>query len=338
MDELGKLKTLQEEGRLSPEEFEAEKAKLIAEKNGAKSRNSYSTHRNGLKLGIGVAVVALLGFGLWMMTSTSDVDSKELSKIIGKGYEAFLIPSGSFMMGCTSEQGSDCYDWEKPVHEVTISYSFYMMKSEVTQGLYKNVMGDSPWKDETNDCYRLGNEAIGGNQPAHCVSWFDGVKFANKLSKKEGLEECYTIDGENVSFKGLGCNGWRLPTEAEWEYAARGGQQFKYAGSNNPDEVAWYDEYLIMGSPHPICKKSPNGYGLCDMSGNVWEWVWDKKCDYSSSSLSDPIGDSCNGSNRVVRGGAWSDNSRLLRVSLRHGFRPSDRAYLGFRCVRSNPN
>ena len=247
--------------------------------------------------------------------------------VTGNGYKAVLIPSGTFQMGCTSGD-SDCYDWEKPVHKVTISRDFYLMESEVSQGLYESVMGSNP------------SHFKGSSLPVEKVSWYDAVKFANKLSAKEGLEQCYSISGDNVSWSNKDCNGWRLPTEAEWEYASRGNQSYKYAGSSSLSGVAWYSDN--SGSKtHNVCGKQKNGYGLCDMSGNVWEWVWDwyDVSLYGShadrGTVRDPYGAN-SGSNRVGRGGSWGNDARGARVSLRKDGSPgSEGNGLGFRLGRT---
>ena len=242
----------------------------------------------------------------------------------GYDYTAKLIPAGTFTMGCTSEQDSDCYDSEKPSHEVTIDHDFYMMESEVTQTVYQRVMRNNP------------SSFQGLNRPVENVSWFDAVKFANTLSSIEGLEKCYSIDGNTVSWPNIGCTGWRLPTEAEWEYAVRGGQSYKYAGSNSVGDVAWYDGNSD-DKTHDVCGKKSNGYGLCDMSGNVYEWVWDWKDSYSGNDGTDLVGPA-SGPGRVSRGGSWYGLARNTRVSYRNGFDPAGRDFdLGFRLSRISP-
>jgi formylglycine-generating enzyme required for sulfatase activity len=257
-----------------------------------------------------------------------------------------LIPAGSFEMGktcekhgtrrcgysdpdicfgncpCTPEYKYTCDADEKPVHQVTITRDFYMMESEVTQGLYQSVMGNNPSKFS-----RCGSDC-----PVERVSWFDAVRFANKLSQKEGLEECYQINGNSVRWSNKSCNGWRLPTEAEWEYA--GDVYFNYAGSSNADAVSWTKENSRRKT-HKVCGKKRNGYELCDMSGNVNEWVWDWYGAYSNESQSDPTGVST-GSYRVYRGGSWNSNARDSRVSDRISNSPMlTNGVLGFRLGRT---
>ena len=184
-------------------------------------------------------------------------------------HEMVCIPKGEFLMGAL-EADEDAYDYEKPRHNVTLTRDFLMGKYPVTQALWENVMGSNPSKFK------------GSKRPVEQVSWFDAVAFCNKLSEKEGLDPCYTITGERVM-----CNwnakGYRLPTEAEWEYSAHAAGSFKYSGGDTVDEVAWYSENS-ESETHSVGQKKPNGFGLYDMSGNIFEWVWDRYGDYSSES------------------------------------------------------
>lgn len=240
------------------------------------------------------------------------------------GYKGVLIPAGSFKMGCTPEQGGNCYDDERPVHIVTISQDFYMMESEVTQGLYKSLMRRNPSKFR-----RCGLDC-----PVEQVSWYDAVMFATILNKREGLEQCYQSSDDNKIVMKENCYGWRLPTEAEWEYAARGNEGFKYAGSSNLNAVSW-NHSNSENKRHKVCRKEKNGFDLCDMSGNVSEWTWDWKGAYSSSVEVDPTGASF-GTDRVNRGGDGHYGLRFVRVSNRSRNEPTySYRNLGFRLVRT---
>ena len=212
----------------------------------------------------------------------------ELDKLISN---MVYVSGGTFTMGATSEQGSDAWGDEKPTHSVTLS-SFYLCKYEVTQALWRAVMGNNPsWFE-------------GNNLPVEWVSWDDCQTFISRLNN---------LTGKN----------FRLPTEAEWEYAARGGNRsrgYKYSGSNTLSDVAWYDGNSGI-EIHPVGTKSPNELGLYDMSGNVWEWCSDWSGTYSSSAQTNPIGPS-SGSNRVCRGGCCFNGSRSCRSSCRYGAAP----------------
>ena len=247
-------------------------------------------------------------------------------------YTAILIPSGEFPMGCTYRD-RECDSSENPLHNVTIGRPFYIMKSEVTQQLYKTVTG------ENNSVYR------GPTRPVEEVSWFDAVRFANKLSELEGLSLCYEVgsgDEPAVDWSNKTCNGWRLPTEAEWEYAARGGQRYKYSGSHHANEVAWYEydekessSTKKIDGTGPVCVKKNNAYGLCDMSGNVHEWVWDAWGLYRGENQLDPTG-SKDSEDRIYRGGSWNYTSWFSRVSARQHYSPGVRyRAIGFRLVRT---
>ena len=245
------------------------------------------------------------------------------------GIKSALIPSGSFQMGCLKGD-DDCYPHENPQHEVTLTKSFYMMTTEATQGMYKTVMGENP--SEFSSC--------GDTCPLEMVSWYDAVRMSNTLNAYLGLESCYEIgSGEepSVSWSNKECSGWRLPTEAEWEYAARGGEGYRYAGSNNMDEVAWYDDN--SGSKtHPVGQKKANGYGLYDMNGNVFEWAWDSRKREYGSSVTDPIYADTSTPFRVRRGGSWDYFARDSRVSDRYGGDASYRSSnQGFRFLRTTP-
>ena len=208
----------------------------------------------------------------------------------GVSFEMVEVRGGTFRMGATSEQGSDDSDDEKPVHSVTLS-SYYIGKTEVTQALWKAVMGSNPsyWK--------------GDNLPVECVNWNDCQEFIRKLN---------AITGQN----------FRLPTEAEWEFACRGGNNsrgYKYSGSNYIDNVAWLGD-----KTHPVATKLPNELGIYDMSGNVYEWCSDWKGDYSSGAKTNPKGP-YDGSRRVIRGGGWAGYPWCYRSSGRFCESPGHR-------------
>jgi formylglycine-generating enzyme required for sulfatase activity len=219
--------------------------------------------------------------------------------------EMVQVQGGTFTMGCTSEQGSDCGDGAKPAHSVTLS-SFSIGKYEVTQAQWKAVMGNNPSKFE------------GDNLPVEQVSWDDIQEFLRKLNALTGKR-------------------YRLPTEAEWEYAARGGNASggnKYSGSNNIDDVAWYDGNSDSKT-HAVGSKRSNELGIYDMSGNVREWCsdWYDKTYYSNSPQTNPTG-AASGSIRVVRVGYWNDDATNCAVATRTGNVPSYRnTDIGFRVV-----
>lgn len=202
-----------------------------------------------------------------------------------------LVQGGTFTMGATAEQGSDVRDSEKPAHQVTLS-SYHIGKYEVTQEEWEAVMESNP------------SSFKGARRPVEQVSWDDCQLFIQKLTAMTGM-------------------AFRLPTEAEWEYAARGGCQskgYKYAGSHNLDDVAWYDGNS-GGATHDVGCKQPNELGLYDMSGNVWEWCNDRWGRYSQGAQTDPAGP-FSGVCRVGRGGGWYYFARYCLVSYRCGSFP----------------
>ena len=223
----------------------------------------------------------------------------------GISIDMVKVEAGTFMMGATSEM-KDPYDNEKPLHQVTLTNDYYMGKYEVTQALWQAVMGSNPSK------YK------GDNLPVEMVSWNDCQEFISKLNSMTGRK-------------------FRLPTEAEWEYAARGGKRsrgYQYSGNSNISDVAWYDGN--SGSKtHPVGTKQANELGIYDMSGNVYEWCSDWYGSYSSSSQTNPTG-ADSGSSRVYRGGCWYYNARGCRLSLRFDNTPdSRRTCLGLRLALS---
>ena len=230
-------------------------------------------------------------------------DSSQTFTVNGVSFDMIAVEGGTFTMGATAEQASDAYSDEKPTHQVTLS-SYYIGKTEVTQELWQAVMGSNP------------SGFSGANLPVEKVSWEDCQIFIAILNELTGKY-------------------FRLPTEAEWEYAARGGsksQGYKYSGSNTVDDVAWYPSNS-SSKTHPVATKAPNELGIYDMSGNVLEWCsdWYSSSYYSSSSQYNPTGPA-SGSRRVYRGGSWGSSARLCRVSYRDYNGPSYRFYnLGLR-------
>ncbi len=234
------------------------------------------------------------------------------------GIDMVYVEGGTFQMG-----SKDGYNDEKPVHGVTVS-SFYIGKYEVTQKQWMDVMGSNP------------SYFKGDNLPVEQVSWYDVIEFCTKLSEKEGLTPCYTGSGDNVTMN-IHANGYRLPTEAEWEFAARGGkksQAYKYSGSNTLGDVGWYNDNSGMKT-HDVGSKRANELGIRDMSGNVWEWCWDWFGNYSSDVQTNPTGPG-SGSYRVRRGGSWSYIADYCEVAYRSHYAPSDSSGgIGFRVYRT---
>ena len=226
-----------------------------------------------------------------------------------------LVEAGSFQMGST-----DGYAHEQPVHTVLISKSFYIAKYEVTFEEYDRYCDDTHGNKPDDRGWGR------GAQPVIHVDWNDAVAYCNWLSEKDGLSPCYSGKGKMVECD-FSANGYRLPTEAEWEYAARGGQNsqgFLYAGSDNPEEVAWYADNS-NDKLHPVGEKGPNELGLYDMCGNMFEWCWDwyDQNYYVASPPSDPLGPPPPQDPqpwefvRVRRSGSWREDAENVRVSAR---------------------
>jgi len=266
-----------------------------------------------------------------IVVEPSVVEPIEVESIVNK-FNVEKIKAGKYKMGCTTEQRSRCQKKEKPAHTVVLSHDTVMMTTEVTQGLYESVMGKNP--SRFSEC--------GTDCPVEYVSWYDAVRFANALNQKLDLTSCYEIgsgDNPTVLWNDTDCLGWRLPTEAEWEYAARGGERLQYSGSKRVDEVGWHSNNSQQ-TTHVVGTKESNGYGLYDMSGNVLEWVWDTwdPKAYKKGAVTDPVINTSN-SRRVVRGGGFDQDITRLRTSARLHREPSSRsANRGFRLIRRLPH
>ncbi|MCC7376911.1 MAG: formylglycine-generating enzyme family protein [Verrucomicrobiales bacterium] len=242
------------------------------------------------------------------------------AKVPAASGEMVLVARGTFVMGDKDEV-------DAPPHEVTVG-PFLMDKNLVTQEQYEKAMGDNPsrWKGEKN--------------PVEQVRWSDAVRYCNKRSELEGLEPCYDLQTWKCRFE---ASGYRLPTEAEWEYACRAGTTTRYFFGDNASKLgnyAWFDKNA-GGRPRPAGQKQPNPWGLYDMSGNVWQWCNDfYQVDYySSSPKEDPRGPEA-GDKKVVRGGAWRFGAETCKSGYRYNESPgyADVCFgydiYGFRCVR----
>ena len=254
-------------------------------------------------VGIAGVVLGIVAYLNYRQNSPIVYKGEMIETIVVNGVEFNMVKveGGTFSMGATSEQSSDADDYEYPVHSVTLS-DYYIGETEVTQELWEAVMGSNP------------SRVKGDNQrPVGSVSWNDCQEFIEKLNQLTGKK-------------------FRLPTEAEWEYAARGGEYskdyvYKYSGSNNADEVAWYDG---NSGTHPVKTKKANELGLYDMSGNVWEWCndWYNENYYRNSPQTNPTGPS-EGKYCVIRGGGWNYFDRYVRVSYRDNGTPGSRTFNG---------
>ncbi len=253
--------------------------------------------------------------------------------IFSASIELVYVEGGIFIRGNDNQ-----FAREKPAHQVTLN-SFYIGKYPITQKQWISIMEDNP------------SGFQGHNSPVEGVNWYQAVEFCNKLSELEGLTPVYTInksrqDTNNISNNddlkwivtaNWNANGYRLPTEAEWEFAAKGGNEssnYLYSGSNNINQVAWYKDNSTMGAS-PVGKKNHNELGIYDMSGNVWEWCWDWFGQYSGYSVTNPRGPD-KGSRAVLRGGSWYYYDTYSRITSRYRInRDYANYYNGFRLVRN---
>ena len=238
--------------------------------------------------------------------------------------EMVSIEPGEFWMGSPSDEEGRM-DNEK-LHKVRLTRAFQIGVTEVTQEMYEAVNGENP------SSFKFFSK---GRNPVERVSWFDAVAFCIALSELEGLTPAYRISEDTVTWN-RDSDGYRLPTAAEWEYAARGGEGYAYSGSIDLGAVGWYAANS-GNKTHEVGGKQANSHGLHDMSGNVWEWVWDRYGGYPTSVMTDPAGSSV-GSYKVVRGGSWKSNPGYARVAVFNASVPGDRhSDLGFRLARSLP-
>lgn len=256
-----------------------------------------------------------------------------------------FVQGGAFTMG---DNLGDGYSDELPLHDVTLS-DFYMGATEVTQAEWSQYMPAGSWSS---------SYGVGDTYPAYYVSWYEVIKYCNLRSIAEGLTPCYTIGSStdpadwgtvptssNSTWDAVACNwsanGYRLPSEAEWEYAARGGihsaDNLRYSGCNLENDLTKYAWYSANSgsSTHPVGTNLPNQLGLYDMSGNLYEWCWDWYGSYTSDSFTNPYGPTT-GSYRVLRGGLWYVDASFCRVAHRYFKRPYvSYIYYGFRISRT---
>jgi len=231
------------------------------------------------------------------------------------------VSQGAFLMGSpASEPG---HDDDEHQHVVQFTQGFQIATTPVTQGLYEEIIGYNPSRSPNADC------------PVDMVSWLDAIRFCNELSLDEGLEPAYAINRDQVTWR-YDADGFRLPTEAEWEAAARAGELTVFAGAEIPQDVAWY-WHNAKGHSHPVATKKPNRWSMYDMCGNVWEWVWDRYGPYPKDRVTiDPMGPE-EGDMRLARGGSWYSMDAEIRIACRMcRLHPSDRnQFMGFRVARN---
>lgn len=272
--------------------------------------------------------------------------------------EMVALPAGRFIMGSPADEAGR--DDDEREHEVLISQPFVISRTEVTQGQFAAVMGEGAWSRRQDFWGRSCEDAgVDKNLPVVCVSWFEAVAFCNRLSELEGLTPAYTVQGRDVQWRpDRNPNGYRLLTEAEWEYAARAGTRTTWVGTDSESDVCRYgnvaDETYKADHPDsitfpcsddysrlaPATAKEVNGWHLHGFGGNAAEWVWDWYGEYvqEEAAVPDPLGPD-GGSDRVIRGGSWRIVPRVARVAIRNGSAPGDRnVSVGFRLARSCPS
>jgi sulfatase modifying factor 1 len=227
------------------------------------------------------------------------------------------VAAGTYRRG----QDEGGYGDERPAHQVTISRAFELWRTPLTQGEWQRIVRKNP------------SQFVGADRPVERVTWFEAVAWCNALSRAMGLTEAYELQSPtSVAWRGLDCPGFRLPTEAEWEYACRAGTTEARYGSLVA--VAWYGDDSGFET-RPVGLKLPNAWGLHDMLGNVWEWCWDCMAEYVEGAVTDPTGPA-KGRKRVYRGGGYGNDAEDVRAASRYGFAPGSHADLiGFRPART---
>jgi len=245
--------------------------------------------------------------------------------------EYVLISTVTFEMGNSADTLVE-YEGEQPVHKVTLTHPYLMSRTEVTQAQYEALMGSNP------------SHFIGANNPVEMVRWYDAIEYCNRRSEQEELTKCYSNSGNGIVCD-FGANGYRLPTEAEWEYACRrctktdfytGNMTHKGATPLDPalDKAGWY-KGNSQESTHQVGQKEANGFGLYDMHGNVEEFCWDWYYDYPSEHVTDPIGPGT-GMMRMSRGGSWASDAKYCRSAARNlSYLDVQYNTCGFRVVRT---
>jgi len=264
-------------------------------------------------------------------------ESKTLTAKLGPALPMVLIDPGSFQMGSPVEEPGRQDDESQ--HLVKLTRGFWIAKTEVSQALYEEVVGINP------------SRWISPLRPVENVTWFDCLHFCNQLSKLHGFQPAYVITEENVDWNSA-ADGYRLPTEAEWEYAGRAGSSAMFSFGDDSTQLHLYGNYCDRtcertwrdttqqdGYFHtaPVGGFKPNAWGLHDMHGNVWEWCWDWWEPFEARALVDPKGPLV-GSHKTERGGCWEVGPEMCRLAYRHYVEPDQkRSYLGFRIVRTQP-